>query len=137
MTKKILKMMNKSIGDLERYEFTADGFSVISTKEHTNISWDKVSKILELKPGFLIQFTRAYYYIIPKRCFKDSEELNEFLDFIYLVLDRKKLKLEKYKFDEFFTDYGEIVYPKQVVTEATESKTPIIEINFKHKKMKC
>lgn len=137
-TKKILKMRG-ALDVLERYEFTSDGFTVTSSKNSYHISWDYVTKVIELKSCFLIQVSRVNCYVIPKRCFKDGEELNDFFDFLFSVLDRKKLKVKKYRFDEFSPDHGEVVFHSAVVAEekekteereTTDKNTPIIEISF-------
>lgn len=130
-TKNMLKTLNKSIGELERYEFTYDGIRTISSKGDTNIRWEYISKIVELKPCFLIQFTGYYYFIIPKRCFKDKVELNEFLDFLYSILHRKKLKIKRYRFNKFSPDYGGIV---QVEGKESLYNTSIIEVTFANTK---
>jgi len=50
-TKRLLNM-RKSLGELESYEFTFDGIIITSPNGITNISWDNVTKILELNLVF-------------------------------------------------------------------------------------
>ena len=87
-TKKILKMRG-ALDVLERYEFTSDGFTVTSSKNSYHISY-YVTKVIELKSCFLIQVSRVNCYVIPKRCFKDGEELMILISFFYLI--EKSLK---------------------------------------------
>ncbi|NLM36223.1 MAG: hypothetical protein GX206_12355 [Clostridiales bacterium] len=82
----------------------------------------------------------VYCYIIPKRCFENKEEFNNFVDFLYSEIDRKKFKVKGYKFDGFSPDSGEIALPKaesaeyRAKTDITDNSTPIMEVTFTNTK---
>lgn len=101
------------IGALQSYEFTVEGFVGTSHLGSNFISWSNILLVEDLKPCFLIRESLKKYYIIPKRCFRDKEQLNSFYDFLLSYLDIKKLRLQSYDFEEFSPDYAEEEMPKE------------------------
>lgn len=117
------------LGNLQRYEFTPEGFVSISHNGNYCISWVDIFVVEELKPCFLIRLSPIKYYIIPKRCFMDKEHLNSFVNLLLTVVDRNKLKLGNYEFGAFSPDHGEIVPTREKHRkEIGDSRTPMLEV---------
>ena len=58
-----------------RYELTANGYKVSDSKSSSDISWDSVLRAVESKHSFNLFFSKSFFHVIPKRCFKSSEDI--------------------------------------------------------------
>ena len=118
------------IDTLQRYEFMPEGFACTSSVGKNFISWFNILLVEDLKPCFLITESLFKFYIIPKRSFRDKEQLNSFYDFLISYIDNKKLKLQSYDFEEFSPDYVEENIPmKRIHEKLGDSRTQLLESN--------
>jgi hypothetical protein len=72
-----------------RYVFSSEGVNAIAAGAPGETSWSAIPKAFELKDDFLIFYTAARMYTIPKRCFAGAEELQRFREMLALHLGNK------------------------------------------------
>lgn len=73
--------------------FTDKEIQVKSENSRIELSWDKVFGVLENKDYFAVYTGKSQMLLIPKRFFKDSEEINVLRDMIMRSLPKDKYKL--------------------------------------------
>lgn len=77
------------------FDFSELGIECNSLSVSSNTYWSKVYKVEETKRYFWIFTSEKLCFIIPKRCFKSPEQLNELKELFEDKLDKKKLELKK------------------------------------------
>ncbi len=92
--KKSILIDKKAIEEF-RFDFSELGIECTSLSVSSNTYWSKVSKVEETKRYFWIFTSEESGFIIPKRCFKSPEQLNNLNELFKNKLDKKKLELRK------------------------------------------
>jgi hypothetical protein len=60
------------------YSFSVKGFAVHDMKSSSEIDWDAILRVDESKHSFNLFFHRSLFQAIPKRCFKQPEDIARF-----------------------------------------------------------
>jgi YcxB-like protein len=60
------------------YSFSPDGYDVRDMKSSAKIDWDTILLAAESKHSFHLFFHRAAFHTIPKRCFKNTQDIGRF-----------------------------------------------------------
>jgi YcxB-like protein len=85
------KLATKSKSKI-RWSFSDSGYDVFSEIGTATVSWKGIEEVIEIKNHFLMVIQNPLYFIIPKRCFNDSQ-IVEFRELIRRKLgDKAKLK---------------------------------------------
>ncbi|BDX37821.1 hypothetical protein CYCD_11760 [Tenuifilaceae bacterium CYCD] len=81
---KIRKMPdeNGSILEEKTYIFSEEGLKQISTNSESFTKWNAFKSIEENKKYIFLFVDKIAAYVIPKRVFQDSKEMNDFVDFL-------------------------------------------------------
>jgi len=81
---KIKKMPdeNGSILEEKTYIFSEEGLKQISTNSESFTKWNAFKSIEENKKYIFLFVDKIAAYVIPKRIFQDSKEINDFVDFL-------------------------------------------------------
>lgn len=58
-----------------RYTFLASGFDAQDGKSSSSLSWDSVYKAIETKRSFNIFIYKSLFYVVPKRCIQQQEDV--------------------------------------------------------------
>jgi hypothetical protein len=98
---------SKLLWNLECYNFSKNEIKTSSSNGTNTIKWTDIYKIQELKACFQIFLSPNKFFLIPRRCFSSTEELNTFCGIIISNLDKNNLKLKKYKLKYSSPDYCE------------------------------
>lgn len=111
------KNYNKSklIQNARTYEFTDNKIIVSSSNGISNIEWDTIYKIVELKPCFQIFTSYGIASVLPKRCFNNAEQIKKLISLLYDKVPVQKLKLKNY-------DNNNIVFSPETANEAYEEE---------------
>ena len=84
---------NKSLSEPHHYTFSENGIDSVAPSSSAHTSWSNIYEAYETKHNFLLFLSRNALYTIPKRCFRDSEQINAFKDLLKSELSSKaKLK---------------------------------------------
>ncbi len=84
---------NKSLSEPHHYTFSENGIDAVAPSSSGHTSWSNFYEVYETKHNFLLFISRNMMYTIPKRCFRDSEQINSFKDLLKSKLSSKaKLK---------------------------------------------
>ncbi len=94
---------------------------------HT-LLWEDIYKILEFKSCFVVHTTPALYYIIPRRCFNNQEQLDAFVNLINLKVGKKRIKLKNYK--NQLTQKSQVTSNFDIFEESQENDC-LFELNYK------
>lgn len=73
--------------------FTDEEIQVRLENSRIELSWDKIFGVLENKDYFAVYTGKSQMLLIPKRFFKDSEDINALRDMIMRSLPKDKYKL--------------------------------------------
>ncbi|OPX42424.1 hypothetical protein CLHUN_37220 [Ruminiclostridium hungatei] len=76
------------------YFFSDFGITIIYKMEN-NISWNGISKVIESKNNFIIYPSENSLILIPKKYFKDTEQIEVLKNILTEKLPKKKLSLKK------------------------------------------
>lgn len=97
---------------------------------HT-LLWGDLCKILEFRSCFAVHIAPALYYIIPRRCFNNQEQLDAFINLINFKVDKKKIKLRNYKLkSDTMAQESEVTGSIDIV-EKMEENHCLFELNCK------
>ena len=84
---------NRSLQETIHYVFSEQGISATAPSSSGNSDWNIVHQVSETGRSFLIFTSNAVMYIIPKRCFYNEVQLNEFHTIVKKNLgDKAKLR---------------------------------------------
>ena len=84
---------NSFIKEEQNIKLSNEGIEYSSGISITNISWDKLYKVVEAKKYIYIFLTNSSAYIIPKISFKSNEEINLVKQ---LILDKADKKIVEF-----------------------------------------
>lgn len=121
---------SKLLGGLQCYEFHGDQIRSSSRNGTFSIAWSDIYKVRELKPCFLIYQSPAKIYVIPRRCFSDQEQLERFLSILEDNVDRKKLKIRRYRLGKSRPDSSEGFITPTAPKEDNSCGAQLMEIEF-------
>ncbi|MFN2531867.1 MAG: YcxB family protein [Pyrinomonadaceae bacterium] len=71
------------------YAFSADGYKVSDLKSSSDIDWETILRAAESKHSFHLFFHRSLFHTIPKRCFKDPEDVGRLRTLLKQMLGTK------------------------------------------------
>jgi hypothetical protein len=84
---------NKSLSEPHRFTFSENGIDAVAQSSSGHTSWANIYEAYETKYNFLLFLSRNMMYTVPKRCFRDGEQLNSFKELLKTKLSSKaKLK---------------------------------------------
>jgi YcxB-like protein len=58
-----------------QYAFSSHGYKVSDVKSRADIDWDTILRAAESKHSFHLFFHRSLFHTIPKRCFRNPEDI--------------------------------------------------------------
>jgi hypothetical protein len=59
-----------------QYALSADGYKVSDPKSSAHIGWDTIWRAVEAKHSFHLFFHKSLFHTIPKRCFRQPEDID-------------------------------------------------------------
>ena len=72
-----------------QYSFSSDGYTVRDTKSSADIDWDTILRAAESKHSFHLFFHKSFFHTIPKRCFKQPDDIARLRDLLKRSLGAK------------------------------------------------
>ncbi|MFL0268702.1 YcxB family protein [Candidatus Clostridium radicumherbarum] len=120
---------NNFLKDPLCFEFEEDKLIISSSKGNNSVLWKDIYKVLELKPCFVIYTSPVKYFIIPRRCLADSEQLGLVFNTLTHNIDKKKLKLKHYPLEKVSQEEPE--YSSfETINDASISleQTPLLQL---------
>lgn len=72
-----------------RYAFSSYGYKLSDEKSRADIDWDTILCAAESKHSFNLFFHRSLFHTIPKRCFKQPEDIGRLRTLLKQVLGTK------------------------------------------------
>jgi len=72
-----------------RYAFSSHGYKVSDERSFADIDWDTILRAAESKHAFHLFFHRSLFHTIPKRCFRQPEDIGRLRTLLKQVLDTK------------------------------------------------
>ena len=72
-----------------QYSFSPDGYTVRDIKSSADIDWDTILRAAESKHSFHLFFHRSFFHTIPKRCFKQPDDVVRLRDLLKRSLGAK------------------------------------------------
>ena len=72
-----------------QYSFSPDGYTVRDIKSSANIDWDTILRAAESKHSFHLFFHKSFFHTIPKRCFKQPDDIVRLRDLLKRSLGSK------------------------------------------------
>lgn len=96
--------MDKVFSSQSRYEFFDENVHILSNYENNIIHWDEIDNIVETKPSFFIHFSKYKLIIIPKRCFSDQTQLEQFRVLMQTCIPADKLHLGQFRIGQTSTE---------------------------------
>lgn len=88
-----LMASNKLLQQTQHYKITEQEILISSVNGNTQITWENVFKVREEKNYFSIFISKAQAYLIPKRFFYNSKDVDALKDIMRQSLPSTKLKL--------------------------------------------
>ena len=80
---------NKSLQENIHYIFSNNGIGSVAQSSSGHTSWSNVLKAYETKQSFLLFISHNQFYPIPKRFFRDSEQIAKFKEMLRFHLSSK------------------------------------------------
>lgn len=59
-----------------QYSISSDGYKVSDPKSSSQVGWDSILRAVETKHSFHLFFHKVLFHTIPKRCFKQPEDID-------------------------------------------------------------
>jgi hypothetical protein len=72
-----------------QYAFSSHGYKVSDGKSFADIDWDTILHAAESKHSFHLFFHKSLFHTIPKRCFRQSEDIGRLRTLLKQVLGTK------------------------------------------------
>lgn len=69
---------NKSLHEKIRYVFSESGIDVTAAASSGHTAWTHIYEARETGSNFLLYLSKNIMYIVPKRCFRDAEQIASF-----------------------------------------------------------
>lgn len=124
------KLMEK----FQCFELNDEAITIFSSDSSFTVKWNDIYQIQELKPCFLIFTSPGKSFLLPRRCFSDEGQLNEFVGLFTTKLQKSKLKFKRYKLGKISPDAGEIEIKKpsqEPIQQADQEKdTQLFNLSF-------
>jgi YcxB-like protein len=73
---------SKNLKGEVRYIFTDSGFAMTTPIGRGYLDWPAIYRAVESGDYFLLYLSHFIYYLIPKRCFRDQEQIEEFKNLV-------------------------------------------------------
>lgn len=71
------------------YSFSSGGYTVRDTKSSADVDWDTIVRAAESKHSFHLFFHKSLFHTIPKRCFKQPDDIVRLRDLLKRSLGTK------------------------------------------------
>jgi YcxB-like protein len=85
---------DKSLKQNLQYTFSNDGVDLVAPSSSAHTAWENFSNVYETKHNFLLFVSQSQTFTIPKRVFRDAEQIATFKQMLVLNLG-SKAKLKK------------------------------------------
>jgi hypothetical protein len=122
---------SKSLNMLQCIEFKENGIEITSESGNFFVQWNDILKIKELKPCFLITIGPYKSFLLPRRCFESQAQLDLFFSIVQMKLEKKKLKLKRYRLKRSEPDRVEIEILSPVENAIEERTEPsLLKLDF-------
>jgi len=72
-----------------QYSFSSDGYKVRDIKSSADIDWHSILRAAESKHSFHLFFHKSFFHTIPKRCFKQPDDIVRLRDLLKRSLGTK------------------------------------------------
>jgi hypothetical protein len=72
-----------------QYAFSSKGYKVSDEKSFAAIDWDAILRAAESEHSFNLFFHKSLFHTIPKRCFKQPEDIGRLRTLLKQVLGTK------------------------------------------------
>ena len=72
-----------------QYSFSSDGYTVRDIKSSADIDWGTILRAAESKHSFHLFFHKSFFHTIPKRCFKQPDDIVRLRDLLKRSLGAK------------------------------------------------
>ena len=72
-----------------QYSFSSDGYTVRDIKSSADMDWDAILRAAESKHSFHLFFHKSFFHTIPKRCFKQPDDIVRLRDLLKRSLGAK------------------------------------------------
>jgi hypothetical protein len=72
-----------------QYAFSSHGYKVSDLKSFADIDWDAILHVAESKHSFNLFFHKSLFHPIPKRCFRQPEDIGRFRTLLKQVFGTK------------------------------------------------
>ena len=72
-----------------QYSFSPEGYTVHDIKSSANVDWDTILRAAESKHSFHLFFHKSFFHTIPKRCFKQPDDIVRLRDLLKRSLGAK------------------------------------------------
>lgn len=76
---------NKLLQKTQSYELNQEGIHITSEFTNSSIKWSDLYKAMNTKMNFLLYLSKQQAYVLPKRCFANTEELRYVEEIIKLA----------------------------------------------------
>ena len=83
------KKFSKAAQGTSRYVFSENEIDINTSNSASQIKWSFFEKVEETKKDFLLFQNKTRFHPIPKRYFKDREQMNEFKEIVRAQLGEK------------------------------------------------
>jgi hypothetical protein len=80
---------NKSVQEITHYTFSEKGIEALAQSWSGHTGWGNVLNAYETKHNFLLFISRNQMYIIPRRCFRDAEQIAAFKQMLVSHMNSK------------------------------------------------
>jgi YcxB-like protein len=80
---------NKPLSEKIHYVFSEQGFNTAASSFSGSTTWQNVFEARETGTNFLIFISNSIMYIVPKRCFRDVEQIQAFKQLVQAQLGPK------------------------------------------------
>jgi membrane protein YdbS with pleckstrin-like domain len=125
---------SRLLGTLQCYRLFEDRLEIHSENGSFSLLWNEVYKVQEFKPCFVIQSAPGKFFLVPRRCFESQEPLDLFVNTLNSKIDKKKIKLKRYRLRNSRPDYEEKKFNEDIAGQTAESANergePVIEVRF-------
>lgn len=88
--RKLARKLAKASEDTH-FIFSENGIETTSSSRSSKSSWGNYEKIQETKEDFVCYLSNFTFYPIPKRCFKNEQQINEFQEIVRENLGSKAI----------------------------------------------
>ena len=86
------------------YKFSNEDVHISSNYGNNVIQWNEIDKISETKPSFFIHFSKCKLIILPRRCFSDQTQLEQFRVLLQTCIPADKLHLGQFRVGQTSTE---------------------------------